>query len=336
MSVPGKMLWKIAGKPDEKEFRRKLPVFIICLLVSALIWSLIKLSRTYEQPFNLRLNFVNQPENAVIAHLNDTVLRTQLRAEGFRMLLWQWQIKPHQLTLDLAKLPISDSLSDTPVLLELQSLHAIKLLSADSKIPSSINRVFPEQFKFMVSKRRFKKVPVIPELKLGFAPQYRLYSPPLCTPDSVEISGAATQLDRIEGVYTKLLTLKRLKNNVEQQLTLKNQWIEKGVLLSESKVQLKLEVESFTESDLELPLIMPLFEDGGTMKAFPETVKVVFQVAVKDFKSIEPGSFEVRVVYPPAEGSNPGLLLVEVVKHPENVQISRIIPEKVEYVLLNP
>jgi hypothetical protein len=333
MTLPGKILWKLFGKPEEKEFRRKLPIFIICLIIATFIWGLIKLSNVYEETIQVKIQFVNQPTDQVVAHKADTTVYTLVKAEGFQMLFWHWKIYNSRLRIDLTKLPLPKSRDKNGHQVQVPAIQVIKTMAMESRLPGIITKVYPENFDFFVSQRISKKVPVVPLLDIDFASQHKLYNPPKCEPDSVIISGSKADLQTINSVSTTLLRHHRLKADVSSVLQIENLWTHKGVLISHKDAKVFLDVENYTEASVDLAVKVDTKGTDDNIKTFPETVKVVYQVAIKDFKRISADDFEVRVVYDPNQAHDAKLNVI-LSKRPDKVFVSRIIPENLEYVLI--
>lgn len=334
MSFFGKIIWRLLGKPEEKEFRRKFPIFVICLLISAFVWGLIKLSRVYEEPIDVRLEFVNQPVQAVVSHHSDTVVFTQVKADGFRLLMWKLHIYPSVIRIDLRKLPMSKSLSDSPEQIQLPAIQVVKSMSLESKLPGVISKIYPETFEFEVTKRHKKMIAVVPKLDLDFAPQYKLYSHAVCEPDSISVSGSLQVLEGINAVSTELLRFKRMDNDAQVRLALVNKWVSKGVYFSHPDAMVSLDVENYTEASIDLPIALEVTGTILGVKTFPDRVKLAYQIALKDYKRIDTGDFHIRVRYNHKTDSELERLPVEVITYPPYIQISRVIPDKVEFVLI--
>lgn len=334
MSIIGKILWRLLGKPEEKEFRRRLPVFAICIFISAFIWLLIKLSRTYDESVTLNIQFINQPADAVVSHRADTILYARVKAEGFHLLLWRWNIYKTNLKLDLAKLPKPSSLNDTAAVIQMSALQAVKTLAVESRLPGAISRVYPEEMRFEVARRHTKKVAVIPQLDLSFAPRYKLYSHATCIPDSILISGSVHDLENITGIPTSLVKHRRLNKDAESDASLVNNWESRGIVIPSRNIIVKLDVEDYTESDIVLPLLVELDDPSIKIKTFPEQIRLVYQIAVKDYKKLDPSMFILTVKFDPNTDKAIDKLQVEVVKCPDFIVVTRVIPESVDFVIV--
>ena len=74
--------------------------------------------------------------------------------------------------------------------------------------------------------------------------------------------------------------------------------------------------------------------DSLNLRFFPEMMKVKCLVPVKDFASINGASFKVLADTAQLHRLEP-LLDIRLVKVPENVQVLKTEPDKVEYLIVN-
>ena len=72
-----------ARKPRGQRFRNQLYVFLVCLVISVFIWSLVRLSKeyVYTVPYNVR--YVNTPSNLRLVSVSDTTIKLNIRVQGF-------------------------------------------------------------------------------------------------------------------------------------------------------------------------------------------------------------------------------------------------------------
>jgi hypothetical protein len=248
--------------------------------------------------------------------------------------MWNMHIYPSVIRIDLRKLPISESLGDDPELIQMSAMQVIKSMSLESRLPGVISKIYPETFEFQVAKRHKKMIAVVPRLDLDFAPRYKLYTHATCEPDSILVSGSLHVLAGINAVTTENLRFKRMDKDAEANAVLINNWISKGVYFSHASVRVNIDVENFTEASIDLPIEVEVTGADLGVKTFPDRVKLAYQVALKDFKYIDTGDFRVRVRYNHQTDRELEKLAVEVLAFPPAIQISRVIPDKIEFVLI--
>ena len=92
-----------------------------------------------------------------------------------------------------------------------------------------------------------------------------------------------------------------------------------------------MEVEQYTEVDIEVPVKVT---DTLNLRLFPETIKVKCMVPIRDYAAITGSSFRALADTAQLHRLQP-VLDVRLTKVPQHVQVVRIEPEAVEYLILN-
>jgi len=72
-----------ARKRRSQKFRNQLYVFLMCLLVSVFLWSLVKLSREYYYTVDYQIRFTHIPPSYKLIHASDSILTLKLRVQGY-------------------------------------------------------------------------------------------------------------------------------------------------------------------------------------------------------------------------------------------------------------
>jgi len=94
------LLRSIFGKKDEK-FRQRLSIFLVCLVISVIIWFTIKLSDDYDTVIQIPVTFTHIPKNKVLTFASDTVLQVEILEKGSNLLrmLYLQEITPAAISL---------------------------------------------------------------------------------------------------------------------------------------------------------------------------------------------------------------------------------------------
>jgi len=92
-----------ARKRRSKRYRNQLYIFLMCLLVSILLWALVKLSREYYYTIDYRLNFTHIPVSYRLVKASDTILTLNLKVQGYDFFTDRvFRSSSHQYDLDLS------------------------------------------------------------------------------------------------------------------------------------------------------------------------------------------------------------------------------------------
>lgn len=76
------LIGKARNNRGEK-FRPQLYIFLVCLILSVFIWSLVRLSRDYYYTINYRIHYTNLPTNLRMTGFSDSILTVSIRLQGF-------------------------------------------------------------------------------------------------------------------------------------------------------------------------------------------------------------------------------------------------------------
>lgn len=303
----------------------KLYSFLVCLLFSTLIWSIIKLSKEYSFTTEIRVDFKNVPTDKYIEKA-DTSITASLAASGF-MLLRENFNDVSRISVDVSKLMMHE--------------NAAGQTTAVVRVERKIKELYPFNYRLLnfsplqleLSLRPAvsRKVPVVPNIDYQAESQHFVYGSITATPDSVTIHGPSSSVKKINRLYTKEIEAGTL--SASQTLTAPLVRPAKTQLhLSHEKVSIHIPVERFTEAELSVPISDDFTGKEKQLKLFPTQAKLTFLVAVKDFNSIEASHFKLEV--DTTFLSKNEHLPINVTKMPPNITITKITPPSVEYIFI--
>jgi hypothetical protein len=150
-------------------------------------------------------------------------------------------------------------------------------------------------------------------------------------PRNVTISGPEKVIDTINEVYTEDITLQDLSASFSQEIGVRSP--HEAVDLSEQKVSVIGEVDKITDGSFSIPFEVINLPRNYLISTYPKEVKVVFQVALKDFNKIPENSFRVQCDYKQSEDNNLDYLIPVVVEKPEIIFDVKVIPNKIEFLI---
>jgi hypothetical protein len=330
-----KFNWQNIGK--EHEVRRKYTIFFLCLLFSLIAWLSIKLSKESAATFRVDVIINNIPENVIIVAPSDSVIFVNLQTTGLKLLTSRLFGSQRAMDVEFNMLQ-RRSLSDNNQYF-LTASQAEMRFALLNDLPRSAFRIEPDTIFFSASEAFRKKVPVLLDAQLQFVPGFNKYRNHQLTPDSVLVSGPIQFRDSVEYVFTETLSRQGVYQEINTNLGLVNKLRNFGVKLSENKVNAHVPVEEFTEATTELQVKIDCKESGPDGKSeeiilLPNKVSVHYLVALRDDKGIDPSAFSVFVNCPDTIPENNNRLRVEVREKPQLVEILRIRPSEVEFIVI--
>jgi hypothetical protein len=296
---------------------------IICIVIAALLWLIIKLTVMYTvtEPFAIR--FTDIPADQIIQNDNYHVEAT-MTTTGFKLMNYYLKSKKKRvITLSLKDINYKktsfETYSYSKRFLEEKIAEFIGTTTTDVHVADD------QQF-FVMSKLSSKKVKIIPKTNIDFDKQYNYYGEPLSTPDSATVFGALQDIEDIQYLQTEVISRKNVNQNIDAKAKLA---IKDNVQCDVDEVEIIVNVEKFTEAEVEVPITIP---NESQLHLFPNKVKIRYIVAIKDYPIINDLSFKVTIN--PDDIFINETLPVNLLLHPNNTQILSINPEEVEYLVV--
>jgi hypothetical protein len=305
--------------------KRPFFTFLIFVVISTTAWLFVKLSEEYTTQVQFGLMITNEPADKWLAS-PEQVAKLAMTTNGFHTLRYKMlREQKRVVNLPLSEVPYRlesgrtysfSSLYVTERVAEMLDINASDLVMNDDKIY------------FELDPLKSKVVPV--KLLSDIRPQrqYGIYGSPTLEPSSVTIYGPQEIIDTLKSVSTMMLSRVNVSASFSETVPLN---LFEGKVHSEvSSVTATVQIEKFTEADVEVPVSQP---KNQKVRFFPETVKVRCLVAIKDYSNLKPDAFRVEVNGQKIKDLQP-LLDVNLTVWPKSVQILNVTPEKVEYLIV--
>jgi hypothetical protein len=303
-------------------------IFIICIVIAAAFWTLIKLSEFYTESFSLKVSYINIPEGKKLTALDDSTVSININARGytlFRMLMFE---DMQNININLDNFNIDRREGDHYFIFTQEMKERLGELFNLSESDFEFSNT---TLGFVLEDLAEKNIRVEENLNLRFRQEFDLYEPPIMTPEEVLVYGPADMLDTIVYLETEPVELSLIDEDLTTEVKIANPYPDL-LEISPEFVTVSLRVEKYTERSIEIPIDFSSL--NVQVKSFPSNVKVNFQVALKDFTLVQPGQFQ---VVPEIEGvdiQNTDRLHLKLLRRPEIVRNPWIVPADVEYLII--
>ncbi len=303
-------------------------VFIICLILAASFWFLIKLSDVYPVSYNLKVKYTDVPKGRLITSMADSSITIHFKSDGYNLLDLLLHGQLDSLDIDLKQCDMR-WVSGNEYAVKTSSLREIvaqNLGINDHDLEFSKPSLF-----FHMEKLHQVKKKVVPQLDLSFNSQFRLYAYKV-KPVRVRVYGPKNILDTLKDVTTTKIHLEDLDSDRKVTAGIANPY-PKMLRFYPKQVEVYLNVEKYTERSLQVPV--DVSDIKPPIRTFPMNVTVNFNVFIRDYEKISPTAF--RVV-PDVKNINlreVKTLRLQVVSAPKNVSNVRLVPPQVEFIIVN-
>lgn len=300
--------------------------FLICLGISTSLWLLIKLSEQFNTQASFEIQLVDAPANQLLTNNEQQTVKFSLQANGFETLGCK--------LLSDSKRVVAISLSGVPYRVErgntysFSSQYVAEQIAEILDVSASNITMNDDKVYFDMEVMKSKVVPVVLRSNIRTQQRYETYGLPIIEPATVTVFGPKNVLDTLTSVRTQLLSKSFVNQSFEEIVGLD---LCDGLLHCEvTEVKAAIEVLQFTEQELEIPISVP---DTLKMRLFPETAKVKFIVAMKDYPSMIADMFRVEIdASQIADGQS--LLDVRLEAQPDNIEVLSVEPQRVEYLIV--
>lgn len=318
-----KGLFKIESLKNDK----RVVVFLVCLFIATSLWFLNALGKNYTTTVTYPVKFVSPPKNQFLANSPPHAFELKVEAYGFTLLRHKLSLSFSPIVLNLTN--ITKNLESNSGAFSINSKTLINKISDQVSSEIRITDIQPETFRLVLDSLRTKTVPVKIKVSTDFKPEFNLKYPLSVIPKEVKITGPSNVLDTIYSVETKHKTFNKIDASIEKVMELVQP--EQTTIIPE-KVNLKIEVERFTEKEMKIPIKIINQPENVSVKLFPSETKVLFIIGLSEFDNIKPSDFNAFVDYNTIENGVENLK-VNVDKHPGYIQLIRFSPDKIEFLV---
>ena len=305
---------------------RKATSFTFCVMLSVMLWMLIKLSDEYRSVVQVSIEMTEVPEDQVLLEASADQLQIEIESFGFRLLRYNWgnekglKIRLDNLTKD-----------DQNRYYWLPNRH-LEILNQQFHYGEQITNIRPDTLFFVIERKIRKKLPVVPDVALSYNKQFKSTDAIVLTPDSITLIGPERAVNAFNEIQTKHFVKKDIKRSFKQQLALQTD-TNLNLSFSQDYVQLEVAVEEFTEGKQTVPISLTNVPDSVQLKIFPREVTLSYLVSLSDYKNIAESDFIVQCDYRQLIAQNSDRLKIKLIKYPDQIELLHINPSRVEYIL---
>jgi len=300
---------------------KEVVIFLIFLVVSVFFWALQTLQNVTEFDLSVPLTYNEIPGNFAITNKLPKKIKVTLRDKGTLMYYYYKHLKDLSLQIDPMEWYRGEGINRIPSG-TLESRIRYKLRSSTQLL--TIN---PDTISIFFVRKSSKKVHVALKQNVSLTPQFMKLNEPVVSPSIITIYAPPALLNSIDSVETEMLEVENLKNTTTFSVKIKPVI---GVRLSMETVNVRFEVEEFTERSIMLPVTGTNFPTDEVLLSFPSEVKLSFFVGLSSYSKISLTDFQVSVDYNRFKSSKDKMQKPVIAKYPINVRNLRIYPETVD------
>lgn len=303
--------------------RGKLSAFIICLVISGLLWLSHRLNQTYSYSINVPVKFINLPSNKLLVSELPDHLRCDIKTSGLKLFFVLLNRPFKELIVDFNTLK-SDNKQQSYAL----SYGKINIKSI-TKIDVDIKKLSPDTLFFAAKKGITKNVAVKAYVFVSPERGYVL-SKPIVSPSFITITGDSVAVNGIDSVTTAPLYLNNVHENYNGKLNLTRP--SENVFLNIHEVVVSIQADKLLEKHIDIPVTAINTQSGNLLKLFPKYIRVTYSSAKNDFNEISESDFKAIVNFSKRK-QNHNKLPVDLSVVPTHAKILSVEPAEVEFLI---
>lgn len=329
MNDSTKIPWKSNRNKSQKEERKgDHLIFIICLLLAAGFWFLIKLSDDYSVSYRMKIKYTHVPAGKLITALSDSIATVHFKSTGYNLVDLLLHGTLDSLVIDLRESDIRKE-NGNEYAINTASLqdNTAQVLGVNDR---DLEFAKPE-LRFSMEHLHRKRLKLSAKLNLSFKSQFRLYGYKII-PSFVTVYGSQQILDTLKTLSTATIQRSNLESDQKVLVNIQNPYPRMLKLLP-PKVSVYLNVEKYTEQQLQIPIDVSGVHPE--IRSFPTTATVNFNVFIRDYEKVHASQFKLIPNVKNIKLRKVKTLRLELVSSPKEISNIRIIPPEVEFIIVN-
>lgn len=303
--------------------KRRVSVFVTCLVLAVIAWLVVTLSRTYNFKVKQVLAYKNAPKKRAFHSLQSDTVDVILKGTGWQMLSSKMNNMNPAIKVDLQSLEYEDY-----VLLSEQ----VKAINKSKEYPHEIVSFNPDTLYFDFSHRSVKRVPVHLAMSLKYQQQFAQSDDISIKPRYVTISGPSNVINKISSWKTDSLKAEDVNESINTRIKLAPAK-EGNIGIYPNSVQVKIPVNEFTEKTISVPVTLVNNTEYYNVNILPKKVKVTFTTSLNKYAEMTEEYFEAQADLNMWKQYGYKVLPIKVTKLPDFCRVVKIEPQNVDFII---
>ncbi|MCF0166224.1 MAG: hypothetical protein HUJ89_03485 [Bacteroidales bacterium] len=305
-------------------------MMLLSVFLAAVVWLFFESSQDYQVFLEYEVRIHTDVSGRAREALSQDVLLVRGSTGGFRIIshrLWKKPVLDLSVPSRMVKMRNADE-DQFVVSCDDVRTELIEAFSGDMNVEFFVT----DSLKFSLPVVSSRKVPVVANSTLAFAPQYMALGNLALVPDSIEVFGPESRISSINQISTKAVSRRNIRKSLNGIVPV-NQ--EKGLNYSETRVYYSLEVTRFVEQSFVVPVHATDVPWGKELKVIPSEVTLTVRHRLEQKQRLNDSDFILSVSYEDFYKSLGGRLVPVVEAMPNDVYSVSMDPPYVDCVLLD-
>ncbi|MCI0921411.1 CdaR family protein [Sphingobacterium rhinopitheci] len=301
--------------------RRKITIFLRCIIISFLAWLLIAISNKYTFTVRAGIEFVNIPEKRAFHSLQSDTVSIKVKMSGWDVLLSRLNPDTANIQVDLSSLSSRNFIVFS---------NQIGFINRQFPSDKQVLTVSPDTLYFDFSKQTQRKIPVRVPTALSFKKQYDIIGETRTNPSHITITGPLEDIANIEYLETDSITGKNVHTDIRTIANI-NKKQRTNITIYPTFTEVVIPVGEVTEKIIEVPIKIENANRYTSVRIVPTKAVLTAMISLKDYAKFSASDFEVVVDMEGWEKNNTKSLPVIVTKVPDFVKIVKVEPQNIDF-----
>lgn len=292
---------------------------MVCIGIAFVFWLITKLSYRYKDVVLIKIEYA-APPHKVFTSPPAQQLEVDVQGRGWDLLSLLFYRKGRIITIPVAE--------NDPNIIPTASLHS-KVMKFVPEV--DILHIYPENIYVQTENAATKKVPVVLEHQIKFAPLHQFVDTINIEPKYVEIKGPISVIKNIHSWKTKVFAPAReINKDINTYIELAPH-SNSSVTCSTTKVHCIASVEQVTEKEIEIPIEILNAPDSLLLVILPKKVKINCLVGLSSYDKLNGSQFKVIADFENVDFTRQKNVRVSILEKPDFVRQANFSPKKVDY-----
>lgn len=318
-----KRLFKFGIPPGTNEVdaraarRERILVFVVAFIMALSLWFIVNLNGDYNITVNIPLETGDIPSDMALVDDLPEFVQVEVSGDGWKLV--NLYNKPPTMRIDINEGEVN--LFD----------QVRQRFTVEQDV--SVLKVQPFAIDIALEEKVSKTIPIRLNTDISFMNRYGLVSEPVLTPDSLTITGAASQVEDIdEWRIEETLTLTEVRDNITNSIPISQ--TDPLIELSVEEITFTADVSEFTEGEVSVYIRTRGLPRGEVINYNPSAVLIRFDVPIEQYAEVQSlRPYEAYVPYSEIREDSTGFVTpdIELIATEYNIKLRSFQPKAVAY-----
>ena len=287
-------------------------------MFSAILWISITLSEEFYSTINLPVRVIDAPSGYTVSTDLPQNISVKIKGIGWRLA---------GISLGSESYFNVSAKNDSGFVLS--NLYANIINNPWLSSDVSVIDISPDTVSFVIEKIKAKKLLVIPDLNIDFKTGFGLSAKLTVTPDSVNVSGPKSLINRLEGLKTKSVKLLQLDSQTRVKAEFENSKLVTDVPFVEIFLDVQRIVDKTVDNIRVEVVDVPADRD---VVLIPNSVSCLVKGGINILGRLTENDFRAYVHYRDVLLDSLGAVQ-PIIEFPENIELVTQRPERLRYII---